>query len=1020
MSNTISRALRFAFAFALVLSISTEAQAQISLGKISGVVVDSATREPLPAASVRVEGTVLGAMANDMGEYFILNVPPGTYTLVVNVIGYVPVRAIGTRVDADITTTLNFELESTILESAEAVEVVATRDLVEKSLTSTRTIVQAEEIQALPVVNIAEVVLTTAGSFAGNLRGGRAQDQQTTIDGATVTGQRLNESQAFTINPYMIQELQVKTGTFNAEYVNALAGITTVVTREGGSSYNGNFEYRTLGQKGLNWAKPPDLDIVDAYRAGTWSEQDLRDIIQGAIDKTNAFNSDPARADDGLRMQDPFDVLDMTGAPDSWTAIYKRDTYYWDYDRVIPEPEAILWSYLTDGLPEAQANSGVAVNRDAPVDRSFHPDKYNQFAQNNRTEKRPVQIDFGMGGPLGSKLNWFASGRFNESWGRNPNDYTRLMNTFVKMTYRPRTSMKLSMSGLIEDEGFFSRKGQRSTPYSWKYNSDGRNQNYNGRFHVNVAYTHTLSPRTFYEIRFSHLREYNERYNPKYGKEPLPALTSAFINSVGYSALEEGAGTQVPYILYGDEAYSAIDFGNYISRRPFKTDINFAITSQVNSNHQFKGGFGVTMNDYEESTRGPARGNAVSLFNDLNLDPTASTLPLAGRQAHVYPVEYFAYMQDRIEYGSLVVNAGLRLDIFDANANAINPYRPRSGPGPEHDDPEYRTLEPSMKTGLAPRLGISHPITDRAALHYSYGIFNQRPRLEALYTGLVQTSPFERNHGNPDLPFQKSTNYEMGLQAEIYPGYYVDVTGYFRDVNNQPLTWLFAPDVAFIGGSQREVSILLPTFAQDARGLEVSLRRQMANRFSVRANYTLAFTSDLTTPQTVRERGGETVLVFSDFVDGTPTPDTYIREFNQFDRRHRLVTNLLLELPYGISASLLTKAQSGNQYRTSSDQAIDPLGLLAAAQRSPWTWTTDLYAQKNFDLGNVRLGVFTQVNNLFDRANIYSITGGSDNATGDRWSRRGDPVGLVGGPLGGIGTQGNGPRDIWVGLNLAW
>lgn len=1020
MSITISRALRFAFAFALVLSISTEAQAQISLGKISGVVVDSATREPLPAASVRVEGTVLGAMANDMGEYFILNVPPGSYTLVVNVIGYVPVRAVGTRVDADLTTTLNFELESTILESAEAVEVVATRDLVEKSLTSTRTIVQAEEIQALPVVNIAEVVLTTAGSFAGNLRGGRPQDQQTTIDGSTVTGQQLNRGQAFTINPYMIQELQVKTGTFNAEYVNALAGITTVVTREGGSSYNGNFEYRTLGQKGLNWAKPPELDIVDAYRAGSWSEQDLRDIIQGAIDKTNAFNSDPARADDGLRMQDPFDVLDMTGAPDSWSAIYKRDTYYWDYDRVIPEPEAILWSYLTDGLPEAQANSGVAVNRDAPVDRSFHLDKYNQFARNNRTEKRPVQIDFGMGGPLGSKLNWFASGRFNESWGRNPNDYARLMNTFVKMTYRPRTSMKLSMSGLIEDQGFFSKKGQRSTPHGWKYNADGRNQTFNGRFHLNMAYTHTLSPRTFYEIRFSHLREYNERYNPKYGKEPLPALTSAFINSVGYSALEEGAGTQVPYILYGDEAYSSIDFGNYTSVRPFKTDINFAITSQVTSNHQFKGGFGVTMNDYEESTRGPARGNAVSLFNDLNLDPTASTLPLAGRQAHVYPVEYFAYMQDRIEYGSLVVNAGLRLDIFNANANAINPYRPRSGPGPEHDDPEYRTLDPSMKTGLAPRLGISHPITDRAALHYSYGIFNQRPPLQDLYMGLVQTSPFERNHGNPDLPFQKSTNYEMGLQAEIYPGYYVDVTGYFRDANNQPLTWLFAPDVAFIGGSQREVSILLPTFAQDARGLEVSVRRQMANRFSVRANYTLAFTSDLTTPQTVRERGGETVLVFSDFVDGTPTPDTYIREFTSFDRRHRIVANLLLELPYGISASFLTKAQSGNQYRTSSDQAIDPLGLLAAAHRSPWTWTTDLYAQKNFDLGNVRLGVFTQVNNLFDRANIYTIASGSNNAAGDRWQRRGDPVGLVGGPVGGIGTQGNGPRDIWVGLNLAW
>ena len=868
------------------------------------------------------------------------------------------------------------------------------------------------------MVSIAEVVLTTAGSFAGNLRGGRAQDQQTTVDGSTISMQHNNEGQAFTVNPYMIQELEVKTGTFNAEYVNALAGITSVVTREGGSNYNGNFEYRTLGQKGLNWSKPPDMDIVDAFRAGTWSEADLRKVIQDAQDKTAAFNSDPARADDRLRMQDPFDVLDMTGPVESWSAIYSRENYYWDYDRVIPEVEAINWSYLTDGLPDATTNSNKGDL--GGVNRAFNIDKYNAFARNNRTEKRPVQVDFGLGGPLGGKLNWFASGRFSESWGRTPNEYERLMNTFVKMTYRPRASMKLSMSGLIEDEGFFSKKGQRSGNHGWKYNLEGLNQDYDGRIHVNLAYTHTLSPRTFYEIRFSHLREYNEKYNPKYGKEPLPSITSAFVNSLGYSPLEEGSGTQVPYILYGDEAYSSIDFGNYSSVRPFKTDINFAITSQVTSNHQFKGGFGVVMNDFEENTRGPARGNAVFLFNELNLDPSASTLPLAGRQAHVYPVEYFAYMQDRIEYGSLVVNAGLRLDIFNANANAINPYRPRPGPGAAHDDPEYRTLAPSIKTGLAPRLGISHPITDRAALHYSYGIFNQRPPLNNLYDGLVQTSPFERNHGNPDLPFQKSTNYEMGLQAEVYPGYYLDVTGYFRDVNNLPLRWLFAPDVAFIGGSQREISIMLPTFAQDSRGLEVSIRRQMANRFSVRANYTLAFTSDLTTPQTVRERGGETILVFYDFTEGTPSPDTYVREFTSFDRRHRLVANLLIDLPYGVSASFLTKAQSGNQYRTSNEQSIDPLGLLAVAQRSPWTWTTDLFAQKTFDLGNVRLGVFTQINNIFDRVNIYTITGGSNNAASDRWQRRGDPVGLVGGPVGGIGTQKNGPRDIWLGLNFSW
>jgi outer membrane receptor protein involved in Fe transport len=1023
MSITISRALRFAFAFALLLSFSTSALAQLSIGKISGIVVDNANRDALPAASIRVDGTVMGAMANDRGEYFILNVPPGTYTMIVNVIGYIPQRVIEVEVHADLTTILNFELDSTILESAEEVIVVATRDLVEKSLTSTRTIVTADELQALPIVNIAEVVLTTAGSFAGNLRGGRAQDQQTTLDGSTVTMQHNNSGQAFTVNPYMIQELEVKTGTFNAEYVNALSGITSVVTREGGAQFNGNFEYRTLGQKGLNWTKPPSLDVVDAYRTGTLSENDLRKVITNAIAATNEFNNDPARAEDGFRLKDPFEVLDMTGPVDSWQAIYSRENYYWDYDRVIPEVEAINWSYLTEGRNEAARNS-------RSVSRVFTPDKHNQFAINNRTEKRPVQLDFGMGGPMGSKLSWFFSGRFAESWGRAPDEYGRLMNVFVKTTYRPRTSMKLSFSGLVEDNGFFSKKGQRGAvegtttgftagapAYGWKYNLDGRSQDFKGRIHINTSFTHTVSPNTFYELRLSHLREYNERYHPKYGKEPLPSITDAFVGSVGYYPLEEGGRPQVNYLVFGDEPYAGVDVGNYTSIRPFKTDMNFNITSQITSNHQIKGGIGVNLYDFEDSRRGPARGNAVPLFNELNVTAGTSNLPLSGWQAHVYPWEYYGYIQDRIEYGSLVVNAGVRLDFFNANANAINPFRPRPGPDPNHDDPEYRTLEPSMKTGLAPRLGISHPITDRAALHYSYGVFNQRPTLQNLYNGLVQTSSFERNHGNPDLPFQKATNYEMGIQSEIYPGYYLDVTGYFRDVNNLPVQWLFAPDGGFIGGSQREISILLPTFAQDSRGLEASFRRQMANRFSVRANYTLSFTSDLTLTDAALGRNGEPVLSFAHYNEGLPVASVYVRKLSNLDRRHRMVTNLLIELPYGINASFLAKAQSGHIYRTQSENVLDPLGLLQASRRSPWTWTTDMYAQKTFDLGGMRLGVFTQINNIFDRTNIYSI---GNSPASDRFVLRGDPVGLTGGPLTGIGTQSNNPRDIWVGVNVSW
>ena len=1014
MSN-ISRALAIVCAIALVLCFTNSSFAQGTAGKITGLVVDSGTNEPLPAASVRIEGTVMGSMADETGNYFILNVPPGEYTLVVNVIGYQPLRVEQVRVQQDFTTYQNVSLESTVLEVTEAVTVVAERPLVEKSLTSSRTIVNAEEIIAMPIVSIAEVVLTTAGSFAGNLRGGRAQDQQTTLDGATVTSQRGNTGQAFTVNPFMIQELEVKTGTFNAEYTNALSGLTSVVTKNGGSSFSGNLEFRTLGQKGLNWSKPPGLDLVDKLRTGESNATDLRNLISTALTLTDAFNNHADRADDGLVLNSPFDVLDTSGSdPSSWTASFNRDNYYWDYDRIIPESEAPGFAYLTQGLPVAQANS-------QGIDRSYNPDKYNKFQRNNRTEKRPTQLDWGMGGPLGNKLNWFLSGRFSESWGRGPNAYNRTMNAFAKLTYRPTNAIKISGSALIEDGGFFSGKGQRHSSYGWKYIMEGIGQNYNGRIHINTALTHTLSPRTFHEFRISHLREYGERYNPRYGKQGLPNnAVAANITSIGYNPLEQsGIGGGSPgYRVYGDDVYltGSGSNGYYTNIRPFKTDLSWSITSQVTLNHQFKAGVGVSLYDYHEQRRSIAMGNAPAMFNqDINSTFAATTnfAAVSGWEYHVYPSEYFVYAQDRIEYGGLIVNAGLRMDIFNPQTNAVNVFRPRPGPSNGDDDPKFLTDHPSIKTGLAPRLGISHPITDQAALHYSYGVFNQRATLANLYDGLVQSFPFERNHGNPDLPFQQATNYEMGVQAELYPGYHLDVTGYFRDVDQLPDRWVTSPEANFIGGSQRELSILLPTYAQDSRGFELSFRRAMMNRFSVRANYTISFVTDLTTPLGVRE----TIVNEADYRSGTPKPSTYKRRITDYDRRHRVVTNLLIELPIGITANFLTKAQSGNQYRSKNETTADPLGLLGTSRLSPWTWTTDVYAQKVVTLGGTRLGVFTQINNLFDRTNIYTI--GSSPAA-ERWIRRGDPVGFTGGPLGGIGTQGNNPRDIWVGFNLSW
>ncbi|HDL78586.1 MAG TPA: carboxypeptidase-like regulatory domain-containing protein, partial [Bacteroidetes bacterium] len=81
-------------------------------GKIAGTVIDKQTGEPLIGANVRIKGTTLGAAADAKGRYFILQVPPGTYEVVADYIGYHGMTVENVRVAVDLTTRINFQLSS--------------------------------------------------------------------------------------------------------------------------------------------------------------------------------------------------------------------------------------------------------------------------------------------------------------------------------------------------------------------------------------------------------------------------------------------------------------------------------------------------------------------------------------------------------------------------------------------------------------------------------------------------------------------------------------------------------------------------------------------------------------------------------------------------------------------------------------------------------------------------------------------------------------------------------------------
>ncbi len=206
-------------------------------GKITGHVRDAADREPLIGANVLIEGTTLGASVDMDGYFFIINVPPGTYTVIASYIGYASERQTDVKVKTDLTTDLSFELRPTTMELKQ-VEIVAERPSVVMDRTFASSTVEASEIEALPITNINQVIEIQAGVVDGHFRGGRSGEVVYRVDGVSVTDV-YDGGFGTEVNNSAIQELQVISGTFNAEYGQAMSGVVNIITREGGEDYHG-------------------------------------------------------------------------------------------------------------------------------------------------------------------------------------------------------------------------------------------------------------------------------------------------------------------------------------------------------------------------------------------------------------------------------------------------------------------------------------------------------------------------------------------------------------------------------------------------------------------------------------------------------------------------------------------------------------------------------------------------------------------------------------------------------------
>lgn len=501
-------------------------------GKIYGIIKDNENGEPLVGVNVVVEGTRLGASTDLDGIYIIMNVPPGVYTVQAIMLGYKTVTQENVQVSVDLTSRADFNLETSIIEG-ETIVVQAERPLVKRDETAKTAILDFQVFSEMPIQEVSEAIAAQSGFITDeggglHLRGGRSGEIAYMIDGILVQDPFYKSGAAGVLmDKYLIQELQVMTGAFSAEYGQAMSGVINVVTKEGSNQkYNGRMEYES------HWLnKSP-------YREQDWMlSSDLVDIPAG---KENEYR-------DAVRW-----YRWNSEKPDSLVSTPTQ------YDPVgfskynVPKFESI------PGKGDLPALFGTPVT-----------------GYYTGTLSGPV--------PFVNNLSFFVSGRYSNYYSHLQFGYDANRDFNFKLTYR-LDNIKINANMQR------SRRYNKPYNHRWKYNQEGFEDRRDMVDRETIEFKHALGAKTFYTVRLSHYLRGYLRYNPhrKFKISDYPEhiysdsekLDSLILN---HSDWEQGS-------LNADGFYVTGDRGRYEDNETNTYTAKFDIVSQVSNNHEIKSG----------------------------------------------------------------------------------------------------------------------------------------------------------------------------------------------------------------------------------------------------------------------------------------------------------------------------------------------------------------------------------------------------------------------------------------------
>lgn len=740
-----------------------------------------------------------------------------------------------------------------------------------------------------------------------------------------------------------------------------VAGITDVVNQQAGAVDDGQLHMR--GGRGGEVAYVVDgVTQVDPNGNRTDQGLPLSAVAETSV-ISGGFGAEYGNAQSGI-----INVVTREGGNDftgsigmngnDFSALGLSDDWNWGY------PGAWYAGPMFDG------------EDDHPL-REFGNNKPSAFAEARLTAEvalggpEPItQILLpAMGLDIGADVRFFGTVKWLQNGGGRDGNYAYYLNTGseqwngnLKLTIKPNPRTKINLSGYYRDfeTGLYSF----NPSYGWYYamfeedyvdpiSGDtlpgqdiryGLPDRYFENYSMGFALTQTLSDASFLEFKINQYYSSEERriLDPEGGYLGEGFTTEDWLNYTPDRVRDTNG-----FYRSGASRFAWHDQNSTISTA------RLDVTSQVNVQHQLKFGLEGKYYDTYEYDVDTASGGNIYLSD-----------------WHAFPHAASAYLQDKMEYRGMIVNAGLRFDYFDANydaypADLTDPVNP----GTSSSDPDHinNPVSVSSKYHLSPRVGFSHPITERDVLHFTYGHYFQVPDFTRMYDG----SNFDLSGaypivGNPDLEPEETIAYEVGVKHQFDDLTLLDITGYYKDITGlvdmqkNYFTVVDAYDL-YINGDYGNV-----------RGAEFSLMRRPSNFISFSTNYTYSIAKGKSSSATQNY-----TYAWANWV--IPKRESFL----DWDQRHMINANFDFRIPrgegpvwggtrwlQGLGLSLQWNYGSGLPYTGSSQGTADPQ---INGGRMPWTMNTDAKLNKMWWIGDTSVNVYVWALNLFNRANIDNI-----------------------------------------------